>query len=73
MKYHVISFRLKYHVKGINTGPNYFKVLLVIKIFIIVCELYLIVINMIIAFRLSLSLSLFLIYNNIKNKWLLIR
>ena len=47
MKYHVISFRLKYHVIGINTGPNYFKVLLVIKKFIIVCELYLIVINMI--------------------------
>ena len=69
MKYHVISFRLQYHVIGINT----FEVLLVIKIFIIVCELYLIVINMIIAFRLSLSLSLFLIYNNIKNKWLLIR
>ena len=47
MKYHVISFRLKYHVIGINTGPNYFKVLLVIEKLIIVCELYLIVINMI--------------------------
>jgi len=70
MKYHVISFRIKYHVIGINTGPNYFKVLLVIEKLIIVCELYLIVINMIIAFHLSLYIY---IYNNMKNKWLLIR